>query len=192
LIQHLLSQITAQLQAELVDQIPQPNEHILSVPIRETPLEKLPLIGIYPGKLSISTIIKEPNHRQKNNGQSATILTAIREFQQEFFVDIYGGNLVNLEKLNSLILGIILINIDALIEDFNSNNVTQYQSKQILTNHSLSHLQPLEANYTTLTIPFKLQSKFQVTGQLKSTKTISESLLPIEKIEIREQVIGNK
>ena len=192
MIQHLLSQITAQLQAELVDQIPQPNEHILSVPIRETPLEKLPLIGIYPGKLSISTIIKEPNHRQKNNGQSATILTAIREFQQEFFVDIYGGNLVNLEKLNSLILGIILINIDALIEDFNSNNVTQYQSKQILTNHSLSHLQPLEANYTTLTIPFKLQSKFQVTGQLKSTKTISESLLPIEKIEIREQVIGNK
>lgn len=109
----------------------------------------------------------------------------IREFTQEFFVDIIDSNLENIEKFSSLISGIILTNNDELIADYNSHfQANPYQSNQIITNLTVSYIHFLNANYSNFTNPFKFQLKFQVKGQLNLSRTVRESILPIQTIKL--------
>jgi hypothetical protein len=109
----------------------------------------------------------------------------IREFIQEFFVDIIDSNLENIEKFSSLISGIILTNNDELIADYNSHfQANPYQSKQIIANSTISYIHFLNANYINLTNPLKFQLKLQVKGQLNLSRTVRESISPIQTIKL--------
>jgi hypothetical protein len=113
----------------------------------------------------------------------------IREFSQDFLVDILDSNLKNIEKFSSLISGMILTNHDELIADYNfPSQVTQYQSNQILTVHSISHIDFINGSYSNFLSSYKLQLKFQTKGQIKVTKAVRDSVLPIQTIQIQQNI----
>lgn len=111
----------------------------------------------------------------------------IREFVQDFYIDILDNNLSNIEKYSSLISGIILTSNDELVTSYNVNSaLTQYQTNQIVTTHLVSQIRLINGNYTNLFSPFKFQLKFQVIGQLTLSKTVRESVSPIQEIQISQ------
>ncbi|MEW6491436.1 MAG: hypothetical protein AB1589_02635 [Cyanobacteriota bacterium] len=114
----------------------------------------------------------------------------VREFQQEFFIHIYDSNPANLEKLISLVTGSILINQEPLIQNYNFTEPTQYQTQNdgIITTHFLNKINFIEGNYNTLIDKFEFQIKFKTFGQLKVTKTVTEALDIIEKVNIVSDV----
>ena len=67
----------------------------------------------------------------------------IREFQQEFLVDIYDVNLADVEKWSSLVTGIILTNHDELLEHYNLIEKTEYLANQFITTHTIDQIQIL-------------------------------------------------
>lgn len=116
-------------------------------------------------------------------------ILVIRDFIQDFFIDIFDNKLANIEQYSSLISGIILTSNDELIKSYNFNSqLTQYQTNQIVTTHLISQIRLINGNYTNLFSPFKFQLKFQVIGQLKLSKTVGESVSPIQKIQISQDV----
>lgn len=115
------------------------------------------------------------------------ILT-VREFQQDFLIDICDQELTNIEKISSLAAGIIITNHDELIQYYNFTQPTEYQTDKLTTIHTINQIHLLEGIYTTLTTPLKLQLRFNVIGQLKLTKTITEGVSPIKEIKIRDRL----
>jgi hypothetical protein len=114
-------------------------------------------------------------------------ILVIREFIQDFFIDILDNHLANIEKYSSLILGIILTSNDELIKSYNLNSqFNQYQTNQIFTTHLISQIRLINGNYINLVSLFKFQLKFQVIGQLKLSKTVRESVSPIQTIQISQ------
>ncbi|AOX00806.1 hypothetical protein BJP34_16365 [Moorena producens PAL-8-15-08-1] len=195
MIQHLLSQISQQLQQELIQDISTPQIEIVAAPITESPTT-LPHIAIYPGKWEIASTFRSTHPQQLNPEQQDTatsaIITTSREFNQEFFIDIYDADLTNLEKLASLTTGIILTNNKELIETYNLSTANNYQAKQTATTHSISQITILEGSYDYLNNTPKLKLKWQVIGQVNFSKTITEFVAPIEEIEINQTVSSKR
>ncbi|MBD2355770.1 hypothetical protein H6G41_14265 [Tolypothrix sp. FACHB-123] len=116
-------------------------------------------------------------------------ILVIREFIQEFFIDILDARLTNIEKFSSLILGILLTSNDELIKNYNFHNpVTQYQTNKIVTTHLISQIRLINGNYINLFSPFKFQLRLKVIGQLKLSKTVRESVSPIQEIQISQNL----
>ncbi|MBD2196754.1 MULTISPECIES: hypothetical protein [Calothrix] len=107
-------------------------------------------------------------------------ILVIQEFMQEFFIDIWDDSLTNIDKYSSLIMGIILTNNDQLINDYNLNSqLTPYQTHHIFNTHQINQIRVMNGSYSSFSSPFKFQLKFQVIGQLRIRKTVSESGAPI-------------
>ena len=182
MIQLLISKTVAELKSELARQINK--SQITAVPISKTLDENLPQIAVYPGKLTID--------RQFENNISVNG-NLVQEFQQILLIDICTKDLERLEKLTSLVTGIILINQEKLIQDYNNpteNNNSQkdatYTSKTISTIHKIGKINLLEGIYTALETPFTFQLKYEVFGRLTIAKTTKEDRSRIEEIELQQ------
>lgn len=112
-------------------------------------------------------------------------IAVMREFTQDFFIDIVDTNLANIEQFSSLASGAILTSSDELIVNYNFNSqITKYQTNQVITNHTISRISFINGTYTNLSATFKFQLKFQVIGQLNISRTVKESAIPIQTIQI--------
>ena len=181
MIQQLISNIIAELKSELVTEI---NEsQIIAIPLANTSEKNPSQIAVIPGKLTISQQFK--NQQFIYSKSSVLEAIAMQEFQQELFIDICHKDLGKLENFASLVTGIILTNQEKLTQNYNNQKTaTQYTSKTISTTHTVSKINLLEGVYTTLETPSVFQLKFEVFGQLKLVKTVTEEVSEIEKIEI--------
>ncbi|NUM65905.1 hypothetical protein HUU39_11615 [candidate division KSB1 bacterium] len=106
----------------------------------------------------------------------------MREFQQDFLVDIFDDDIAEVEKWASLATGMILTSHDELIEQYNFTTKTEYTANQFLTYHTLDRIQMLEGVPSRADNCVKLQLKFKVVGQMKLTKAITSDFGLIEKI----------
>ncbi|NEO79620.1 hypothetical protein [Moorena sp. SIO4G3] len=188
MIQNLLSQISEQLQKELIQDISKSQIEIVAASITESPTKR-PHISIYPGKWEILPTLRSSHPQQLHpEQQNPTIITTSREFKQAFFIDICDADLTNLEKLASLTTGIILTNYKELIENYNLSTANNYQAQQTSTTHRISQITILEGSYDYLNNTPKLKLKWQVIGQVNFSKSITEFVAPIEEIEINQTV----
>ena len=187
MIQQLISNISKEFETELDSS--NDELQILTVPLTKAINEnQLPKIAIYPEKLTINQNCKDTNLPHYNSSKEIIVL---REFQQYFLIDICNDDLAKLEEIASLITGIIFTNQEKLIKYYNikgENNsekpVTQYTSKTVSNTHTISQINLLEGIYTTLENPFIFQLKFEVFGQIKSIKTVTEEAGVIEEVKI--------
>jgi hypothetical protein len=106
----------------------------------------------------------------------------MREFRQEFLVDIFDGDMAKVEKWASLATGMILTNHDELCERYNVTDKTEYVANQFITTHSIDHIHMLEGIPSNAGAIFKLQLQLKVAGQLKLAKEIIDGFGLIEKI----------
>lgn len=183
MIQQLISNIIVELKSELVTQI---NEsQIIAIPLAKISEKSTSQIAVFPGKLTIFQQFK--GQQLKDSKSSVLEAIALQELQQELLIDIYNQDLGKLEELSSLVTGIILTNQEKLIQDYNNSqeNATQYKSKTISTTHTVSKINLLEGVYTTLETLSVFQLKFEVFGQLKLVKTVTEEVSEIKEIEIK-------
>ena len=106
----------------------------------------------------------------------------VREFQQDFLVDIFDDDNGDVEKWASLTTGMILTNHDELVERYNFTDKTEYLANQFFTSHTLDRIQILEGMNDRSGAILKLQLKFKTFGQLKLVKAIAGGFGLIEKI----------
>lgn len=172
--------------------------------LAKTPLEKSTLCKIIFDKGSLQerqTLLVE-NKDFSIDYQNATILFAydlskashillkysfagvftMREFQQDFLVDIFDDDMGKVEKWASLTTGMILTSHDEQLEQYNLANKTEYVANQFLTTHTLDRIHLLEGVPSSAGANFKLQLKFRAAGQLKLVKEITSGFGLIEKI----------
>jgi len=112
----------------------------------------------------------------------------MREFEQEFFIEVYDTNLENLEKFASLIFGIILTNSEDLLQEYNVTASTSYQSQEITTVHIINQINVLETIYKTTVDTQKFELKLQAKGQLKLLRNIPGNLSTIQNINIQSRL----
>jgi hypothetical protein len=184
MIHNLLTLIINLLKTELTAYLPQSEQHFTTTPTSKSPSEPLPKIIAHSSQLTISQTIREPNFIKPYPEQNRQEITALREFEQDFFINIYDNDLGNIEKLASLILGIILTNSEDLIEQYNVTSTTHYQSQQTTTTHLINQFNVLEGNYKTLDTTQNFELKLQVKGHLKLVRTVAGVPRPIEKISL--------
>jgi hypothetical protein len=106
----------------------------------------------------------------------------IREFQQQLLIDIYDTDLAAAEQWASLVTGIILTDQQEFIAAFNTTAKTEYQAGPYLTGHTLNQINFLEGTPTYTDALFNIQLKFNISGQLKLVKKISDGFGLIETI----------
>lgn len=108
---------------------------------------------------------------------------SIYDFKQDLFIDLYAADASTLEKLASLIAGLIMTQHNQLIEACNQDPAykTEYSAGGISTTHQLSQIQFL-AGQPEYTSPMHLKLKFVVSGQIKATREVTEGFGLIEKI----------
>ncbi|MFK8184553.1 MAG: hypothetical protein AB8B99_14360 [Phormidesmis sp.] len=205
MIYHLLTAITITLQSELKDSVPLPEAPWNTVPITAPTQANLPLIALYPGPLQssqrsnsqISQLASQPAQPEANE-KTAPVLATTQEFQQTFSIDLYTQSPEDLEKLSSLIVGILLTYQDPLIKRYNttepsstepstSDPPTTYQAKTVTTRHHLRQYQFLSSTPTYPPDPTAgvgLTLTFSALGHLTLSKPVTEGLHPIETIDI--------
>lgn len=119
----------------------------------------------------------------------------VREFQQDFWIDIYDQNFARLEQWSSLISGILLNSHDLLIKQYNtpqeSQPKTEYQTQQFITTHTLSQFRLLEGTYLSPKTGMRLQLKFTVVGQIKMAKAFTDGMTAIQKVRIQGSYASN-
>ncbi|MEN8445226.1 MAG: hypothetical protein ABG776_09485, partial [Cyanobacteria bacterium J06555_13] len=131
MIYRLLTIITTTLQAELKGQFPKSKSHWRTTPITDPTKVSQPLIALYPGPLQasqrsnsqISQPVSQPAQPEAygtESNEKAPILATTQEFQQTFSIDLYTQSPEDLEKLSSLIVGILLTYQEALIKRYNT------------------------------------------------------------------------
>ncbi len=109
-------------------------------------------------------------------------LFAVREFLQEFLVDIYDDTIINIEKWASLINGIFLTNHNELIDYYNIQDKTEYSAANYLTTHTINQVHLLDGTSDRSGTIAKLQLKFKVAGQMKLVKELKDGYGLIDKI----------
>lgn len=188
MIHNLLTLIINLLKTELTAYLPQSEQHFTTTPTSKSPWEPLPKIIVYSSQLTLSQTIREPNFIKPYPEENRQEITVLREFEQNFFINIYDTDLENIEKLASLILGIILTNSEDLIEQYNVTSTTHYESQQTTTTHLINQINALEGNYKTLdnTQNLNFEFKLQVKGHLKLVRTVAGVPRPIEKIIVEK------
>jgi hypothetical protein len=181
-IHNLLTAIVTLLQTELAQYLSRPP--VVTIAITKLTDPTSPAIAIYPGQWEI-------NHSSRDLTQ--------REFQQEFWIEIYDQDFARLEQGSSLITGILIANHDTLLEQYNTpkkpKNKTQYQARQVSTIHTLSQFRLLEGIYLYPKTGVVLQLKLIATGQIQIENAIADGMIPIQKIAITgkagEQIISS-
>lgn len=171
LIYNLLTAMVALLQTELGEG---PNS-IGIMPLADPVASDRPAIGLYPGDWVINP--------------SKGDLTPIQEFQQDFWIDIYDGDLARLEQWSSLITGILLGSHDGLIQQYNTppeaKPKTEYQTEQFMTRHTLSQFRLLGGAYLSQEKGPGLQLKFTVVGQIKLTKPTRDEGARVKQVVLK-------
>jgi hypothetical protein len=186
MIYNLLTAIAKLLKSELSTYLTQPDTQLTIAQPTSSPAEPFPKISIYSGKFTLEQSIKEPNLIKPYPEESRQEIIALREFTQEFFVDITDKNLSNIENLSSLILGIILTGSDDLIQQYNVSATTQYQSQQTSTTHLINQINIIEGNHKTSVNTLNFELKLQVKGQLKLLRNIQGTPGIIKTISIKQ------
>jgi len=96
----------------------------------------------------------------------------IREFQQDFLIDVYDGASAGVEKWASLANAMILTSHDELIKNYNVTDKTEYLANQFISAHTIDRINLLAGiPDASQTVP-KAQFTFQVQGQIKAVKEI--------------------
>ena len=110
---------------------------------------------------------------------------ALREFQQDFYIDVYDDEVDGVEIIASLASAMVLTQHDTLINDFNDPDVPAYTVNSFRSTHNLSSLSLLSGvpDFSGNTKHLKLT--FQVRGQLFLSRTLDEPAYLIEKVRSR-------
>lgn len=170
-IHNLLKAIVVLLQREL-------DKYLSDSPVVTIAIAKLteptdPAIALYPGNWTLNRSTKDITRR---------------EFQQEFWIEIYDQEFDRLEQWSSLITGILIANHDALLKQYNTlidpEEKTKYQANQVSTTHTLSQFRLIEGIYLYPKTGVGLQLKLTAVGQIQIDHAIAEGMIPIQKIAI--------
>ncbi len=132
------------------------------------------------------SFIQEPNGAETMSLKYSYVgVFTVREFQQDFFLDIFDDSAAKVENWATLSTAMILSNHDELLNDFNINNPLPHIANEFVSEHTLSHVLPI--NTTVEKLPgsdfFKLQMKFNANGQVKYIRTQLGGFGIIEKIQ---------
>ncbi len=105
-----------------------------------------------------------------------------RAFEQEFWIDIYDDDVVNLERLAALASAMILTRYNSLLEDFNDDAANSYSATDYVSQHRLSALHLLAGvpDHSNTTRLIRLQ--FQVRGSLRLSRILDEPVGFIDKV----------
>jgi hypothetical protein len=188
MIFHLLTAIAQSLQTGLQAQIP-PN----AIAVSRGPLllpQKLPYIRLWPGTLTFPQNGRDTGTIAPNSTQ----LLIVREFQQEFFIEIYDTAIAPLETITSLILGCILTHQEALLQAYNQGQPdpplpkTDYAADPVRTHHRLTQLQLLDGQPLALETALGFQLRGMAIGQLTLTRTLPDGTTPIQSIRLTHHV----
>ncbi len=107
----------------------------------------------------------------------------IREFQQDFFLDVYDDDMAGVEQWASLAAAMILTNHDELVAQYNDpSTATAYTANQFVNTHTVDQILLLDGNPDFSGDAAKMQFRFQVHGQLKPVKEIVDGFALIEKV----------
>ncbi len=138
-------------------------------------------IAIYPGKLTINQNFKDTISSQKQTKEIS------QEFQQELLINICDSDQENVEKFTSLVTAIILMNQNKFYQTI----TTPDKSKTISNTQNISQISLIEGLYISQQNPFVFQLKFDVIGQMKIVKTVTDdSVESIKEIELKS-TMGN-
>ncbi|MEG3843989.1 hypothetical protein [Microcoleus sp. herbarium14] len=188
MIYKLLTAIANLLKTELSADLPQSDKHFTTKQLRESPSEPFPQISVYLGKFTLDRSMRNLKSLKPYPEQNRHEITVMREFEQEFFIEVYDTDLAKLEKLASLIFGIILTNSEELLQQYNVTASTSYQSQQITTVHIINQINVLESIYKTTVDPQSFELKLQAKGQLKLLRNIGGDLSRIKNINIQSPI----
>ncbi|HBK96836.1 MAG TPA: hypothetical protein DD001_05620 [Microcoleaceae bacterium UBA10368] len=188
MIYKLLTAIANLLKTELSADIPQSDQHFTTKQLRESPSEPFPQISVYLGKFTLDQSMRNLKSLKQYPEESRQEITVMREFEQEFFIEVYDTNLENLEKFASLIFGIILTNSEDLLQEYNITASTSYQSQEITTVHIINQINVLESIYKTTVDTQSFELKLQAKGQLKLLRNIPGNLSTIQNINIQSRL----
>jgi len=112
----------------------------------------------------------------------------VKEFQQQFLVDVYDTGMAAVEKWASLANGMILTSHDELIEQYNVTAKTEYIANQFITRHTLGRLQSLEGSPGRQESALKMQLTYSATGYITLIKEIVDGFGLIQKIHSPGQI----
>lgn len=113
---------------------------------------------------------------------------ALREFQQDFFIDAYDNEEDGVEIIASLASAMILTQHDSLLEDFNDPDNPAYLVTTFRSTHNLTNLYLLSGIPDFSNNTKHLRLTFQVRGQLHLSRSLDEPAYLIEKIRSRPEV----
>jgi hypothetical protein len=192
MIFQLLTAIAQTLQTDFQPTLPNATEAIVVSGGTLVLPEKLPYIRLLPGKVTFP-------HNGRDRGTIApnsTQLVMVREFQQEFFVEIYDQSIAQLESWTSLIVGILFASHDILLQTYNQGQQTlpktEYTAAPFHTLHTLNQIQLLEGLPITTETVLGLQLRGSAIGQITITRILPEGTTPITSIIIdQSRKIGN-
>ncbi len=187
MIYNLLTAITNLLKTELSAYLPQSDKHFILAQLTTSPPKPYPKISIYTGKFILEQTIKEGNVIKSYPDENRQEIIAVREFTQDFFIEIYDENLSNIEKISSLLIGAILTDSENLIQQYNVATTTNYQSQQTTTSHLINKVNILEGNYKTSEDTLSFEIKLQVKGRLNLLRNIAGTVQPIKTITISDK-----
>ncbi|MDF0551822.1 hypothetical protein [Kamptonema sp. UHCC 0994] len=187
MIYNLQTAIANLLKTELSEYLPRSEQHFTTKQLTESTSQPLPKISIYASNFSLEQNLKDSKSIKTYPEASRQEITVIREFEQDFFIDIYDNDLGSIEKLASLILGIILTNSEDLLQEYNVTKPTHYQENanknpSTTTTHLINQINFLEGNYKTSVTPMIFELKWQVKGNIKLVRTVAGVPIPIREI----------
>lgn len=134
----------------------------------------------------------EFNIRSQERGfveTAMTPITVMREFRQQWGLEIWGQTTAQVESLGSLAIAILLTNHDALLETYNTgqppgSSKTEYRAGSFASLHHLSQFRLVAG------VPFATETgtglllKFEALGQLTLTQTVPEGQSLIQTIPL--------
>ena len=106
----------------------------------------------------------------------------VREFRQEFYLDVFDSNAADLERWSALSVSMILTNHDSLLETFNQTNKTEHSANEYLSVHTIRNIHLLDGTPALVTSPFLHKLRFEVRGDIKPVKEISGGFGLIERV----------
>jgi hypothetical protein len=187
-ISHLLTAIAQTLQSGLQERFPQSAGSIVVSNDRLDLPKRSPYIRLYPGKVSFP-------HNGRDSGTIApnsTQLHLVKEFQQEFFLEIYDPSIQELETCSSLTFAILSTSHDTLLKTYNQGHETlpktEYHSAPFHTLHTLSQIQLLEAIPITTETTIGLQLRGNAIGQITMTRSLPQGTIPIKSISLTSEL----
>lgn len=159
MINPLIDLIKTWLQDDLAKVVPKAQWH--GLPLEQVKNLKVPCVALYGGDVTFL-----PTRQDRSLERDS------REFQQDFWIDLEGQSSTQIEQLTSLIVGLISLNQQTWLADFNQSpkdSPHHYSSLTIATRHRLRQIQIVGATpgYDEGKVRSRLQ--FRAIGQLEMT-----------------------